>query len=164
MVAVQTKKVKTATGTNDQITDQIVREMWRLIRRDARNPKVISIAKSLKRERRYETLKSVFNYVRSNFPYKSDPPGIEHLTAPIHTLEGNAPYMDCDELVMVTSALLSAINVPVLIKTIAWRKWEYTHVVLEAEVERLKWMVIDATRADGLGNQERNIIREKRYK
>lgn len=161
---VGTKKIKTATGTNDQITDQIVREMWRLIKRDYKTTEIKEAALKLKKPSRLETIKQVFDFVRENYKYKADPPGIEHLTAPIHIIKNNYEYMDCDELVMISSALLMALGIPVLIKTIAWRKYAYTHVVLEAQLSDDRWIVFDATREDGFGNQERKVIREKRYK
>lgn len=160
----QKKYSKIATGTNDQITDKIVSEMWRLIKRDYKHPKIVAKAKELRMESRWDTLEAVFNFVHDSYPYKSDPADEEHLTAPIHIIEGNAPYMDCDELVIITCALLKAMNIPVLIKVIAWRKQEFTHVVCEAQLNENKWLVMDLTRSDGFGNQEKKVIREKRYK
>lgn len=158
------KYIRTAHGTQDEITDEIVRQMWRLIRRDKKHTKIVSKANELKQKSRYETIKSIFEYVRNNYSYKPDPAGVEHLTAPIHIIEGNAPYMDCDELIIITVSLLQALNIPCLIKTIAWRKKEYTHVVCEVQLNENEWIVLDPTRADGFGNQERKVIREKRYK
>lgn len=158
------KKVKTATGTPDEITDTIVAKMWELIKRDVRDTEILKVANSLKKSSRDETLESVFNYVTGRFPYKSDPPGIEHLTAPRHIIRGEAPFMDCDELVIITATLLRALKIPVLIKTIAWRKDVFTHVVLEAQYNEKAWIVLDPTRKDGFGRQIMNVKREKRYK
>lgn len=154
----------TATGTSDEITDQIVKKMLELIRRDAKAPEITKVAETLKKPSRMETLSAVFDYIRSRFPYKSDPPGIEHLTAPVHIINGDAPYMDCDELVTITCCLLKSMKIPCLVKVIAWRKPAYTHVVLEAQLTEQHWLVMDPTRFDGFGNQVRTVIKEKRYK
>lgn len=160
----KTKKITVAKGSQDEITDTIVKKMWQLINRDVNDSEISKVAKSLKATNIYDTIKNVFNYVRKNYHYKSDPEGIEHITAPAHIIRGDAPYMDCDELVNITACLLLNLKIPVLIKTIAWRMYAYTHVVLEAELEANKWIVLDPTRSDGFGYQELKVIREKRYK
>ncbi len=165
----QTSPQKTTdilTGSQDEITDKIVAKIWKLINRDYSAPIVKQLAQSLKKGNKFDTIKSVYDYVWQNFPYKADPQGIEHLTAPVHILSGvQTQYMDCDEMVTLICSLLKANGINCLIKTIAWRKHSYTHVVCEAEFESGKWIVLDATRkAQGFGGQELKVIREKRYK
>lgn len=158
------KNIEIATGTQDEITDKIVKTMWRLIKRDISDLEIKNAANTLKQASRYDSIKAVFDFVRKNYKYKSDPAGIEHITAPRHIIRGDAPYMDCDELVTISCCLLLAMGIPCLIKTIAWRKQIYTHVVLEAQLQDNKWIVLDPTRSDGFGNQVRTVFREKRYK
>ncbi len=157
------KKVVTNIADGDFGIDETIAKMWDLILRDAKNAKLKSIAKSLIANNDTATAKNIFDYVRKNFLYRSDPPGIEHFTAPIHLIEKRfSKYLDCDDLVGILTALALAAGIPARIKTIAWRRYEFTHVIAEFLLNGF-WLPIDAVRSDGFGNTHKKIIRTKIY-
>ena len=156
------KKVVKNIADGDAGIDTIVSNMWRLINRDTKDPKVVAIAKQMKGRDDFQTIKNIFQYVRTNYHYKSDPDDTEWITAPKYMASGQVTGEDCDGLVMITVALLQAARIPARIKVIAWRMHDYTHVICEAKYAG-NWMVLDPTRSDGFGNQVRKIIREKIY-
>ena len=152
--------------TPDKTTDFIVSEMWRLSNRDSKDPVIIRRASSLQGKTKTETLKNIYNYVIKKVPYVSDPEDREQITAPIHFENGNKIGGDCDCQVTFLSSLLTAVGIKNRITTIAWRKPQFTHVILEAQ-PGLLWVTLDPTKGpNGYGNTipEKMITRKKRYK
>lgn len=144
-----TYKEEFATGKNhDQVIDTIVSKMWKLINRDYQDPIITNLAKTLKGNTTEQTIRNVYNWVVKNVPYKNDPDGMERLTAPIHFVQRNQIGGDCDDMVMILSALLNALGIKTRIKVISWRKKEFTHVVLEV-YNGSKWFELDATMGMG---------------
>lgn len=145
--------------------DQTVSNMWRLINRDSKDPVVKKIATKLKSNDTLQTVKNVFKYTWKNHPYRSDPEGIEHFTAPKYLLTKEfKKYLDCDDLVGILAALLLANGVPVRLKTIQWRTNGFTHIVLEFYYKN-NWIVLDPTKkANGFGNQVTQAINGVNYK
>lgn len=157
------KRIETEISDGDAGIDQIVKEMWRLINKDTNSPEIKRIAQQVQRNDTLETTKAAYEYVWKNYRYVPDPPDAEHLTAPRHMASGKRPFEDCDGLVMVLAAILQTLKIPVRVKTIAWRKHDYTHVIAEFKYKN-SWIPLDPTRkADGFGNQVRTVIREKIY-
>lgn len=152
--------------TPDKTTDFIVSEMWRLSNRDSKDPAIISRASSLKGKNKAETIANIFKYVVKKVPYVSDPEDREQITAPIHLEKGNKIGGDCDCQVTFLSSLLTAVGIENKITTIAWRKPQFTHVVLDAR-SSFAWITLDPTKGlDGYGKTiPHNLIkRKKRYK
>jgi len=149
---------------SDGIIDIIVGYMWEFINRDAKDKELIVEAKKLTGATDYETARNIYNYVVKLVPYKSDPVDRERLTAPIHLLKGHKKGEDCDGMVMLANALLTAANIKNRILVIAWRKPEFTHVVSQALVNG-NWIEIDCTIGNGGGFDVKNrkIIRTKYY-
>jgi len=145
--------------------DQTVSNMWRLINRDAEDPAVKKIALKLKSDDTLQTVKNIFKYTWKNHPYRSDPEGIEHFTAPKYLLSKEfKKYLDCDDLVGILAALLLAVGVPVRLKTIQWRTNGFSHIVLEFFYKN-NWIVLDPTKkAKGFGNQVTKTINGVQYK
>lgn len=123
----------------------IVHAMWELVNQDYTHIDINNIAKTLRGNTNYETIKNTFNYVVDNYKYKSDPPDREHLSAPRHIVNKRNKYQDCDELVILLCALLKANSIPCAMMTIAWRVDEYTHVVALASYNS-SWVILDPTK------------------
>ena len=157
------KKVKKRIADGDKGIDQTVEAMWRLINRDLKDEILIKKARELRGTDELETIKNTFDYVIKSFRYVPDPDDVELVTAPIYMINGKRPYGDCDDLVTVLVALLTANKIPCRIKVIAWRRYDYTHVICEVKYKNY-WIPLDPVKkADGFGNQVRKVIREKRY-
>jgi|GEM_PF-5750999 len=147
------KRVKIArsfSNNNDVITRQIVKEMWRLITRDEKDEIAIKLARSLRKSTHEKTAQSVFDWIKNNVPYKADPEGIEHLTAPIRLIDGTRDGEDCDGMIMLGVCLLRILGIPARIVTIAWRKHEFTHVVAQVKIKG-KWEWFDPAYQDKFG-------------
>lgn len=145
--------VQKVTCGGDCFTDTIVKAMWRLSNRDSKNPVIIKRAKSLKGKTLNESIRNIFNYTVRKVPYVSDPDGYEEITAPIHLEQGTKTDKygnkvdggDCDCQVTFITSLLSAIGIKSRIITLAWRREEFTHVILEA-FDGKKWIILDPTK------------------
>lgn len=155
------KKVKNIAD-GDKGIDQTVAEMWRLINRDTSNRTVRKYASDLLKTTSEDTIKATFDYVWKKVPYVSDPETAEQLTAPIHLLTGEKVGEDCDGMVMLLATLLLINKIEVRIRTIAWRVYQFTHVVLDAKLNG-EWIGLDATRKSSGYNFKMNTIREKIY-
>lgn len=127
-----------------EIIDEIVKSMWEFINRDRLDEIIISKANTLRGKTNDETIRNVFDYVKKNVPYKSDPDDRERLTAPIHFIQRNQVGGDCDDMVMLINALLESLGIKTQIKVVAWRRPEFTHVVSEAWNGN-RWIELDAT-------------------
>lgn len=141
-----TINVSSGNDYNDhvKIIDEIVKRMFNFINRDRLDEIVISKAKTLQGSTPDETIKNVFDFVKKNVPYKSDPNDRERLTAPIHFIQRNQIGGDCDDMVMLINALLESVGIRTKIKVVAWRRKEFTHVVSEA-YNGNRWIELDAT-------------------
>lgn len=149
----------------DCFTDHIVKKMWELSNRDSKAVSIKKRARSLTANSNKQTIRNIYRYVIDKVPYKSDPKGMEYIVAPIHLEEGRRYGGDCDCMVTLMTSLLTAAGVPSRIVTIAWRKPQYTHVVLEAK-QNGKWIILDPTRAEnGYGRTvaKNKIRRTKKY-
>lgn len=159
------KQVVKEIGSGDSAIDKTVRKMWQLINRDVKNPDVLSKAKSLQGKSKEQTVKNIFDYVVNTFQYRSDPEGIEHFTAPVHLINKKfSKHLDCDDMVGILCALLTASKIPCRIKVIAWRRHDFTHVIAEAKYNG-SWLDLDAVQgANGFGHTVEKIIRKKIYR
>lgn len=144
-------------------TEETVRDMLTLSRRDAKNPYVKKIAKELRGKSDYYTVKNIFEYVRKRFPYKSDPKTAEFFTAPIHHLTGAfKKYCDCDDLTGILVALCTACGLQSAIKVIAWRNNYLTHVYAMVDIPSLQISIpLDATVSE-LGKEKYQPIRRSK--
>lgn len=149
-------------SNHDKYIDDIVKTMWAIIKDNLTSPNVVATAKTLKGSDDIQTAYNVFEYVRKIVPYKNDPDGVERLTAPKHLISGTKYGEDCDGMVMLCVALLLLNGIDCRIKTIAWRKFNYTHVVLDAKINN-KWIEIDCTMKNGFDVKNRTVIRTKKY-
>lgn len=156
------QKVIKQIADGDLGIDQTVAEMWRLVNRDVNNENIKKLVSELKKENKEQTAKNIFNYVWKNHKYKQDPIDAEQITAPLQMINGENPNEDCDGLVTLLVCLLLAAGIEARIKVIAWRRYEFTHVVAEAKING-NWIILDPTfKSVGWGNTHK-IIRFKNY-
>jgi hypothetical protein len=148
------KKVEKEIADGEAGIDQTVSEIWRLVNRDINDSRVQKYAKKLVGTTDLETAKKTFSFVWKNYPYKSDPAGVEHFTAPVYLLKKEfTKHLDCDDLVGILAALLLANKIPVRIKVIQWRRNDFTHVVLDAKIGEY-WIPLDPVKkGSGFGSQ-----------
>jgi transglutaminase-like putative cysteine protease len=110
--------------------EQTVTKMAGLARESMMNPAVREFAyKAAKRCKQDQTMciaQAVTDSIRRAFFYIRDPHRIEHLTAPyVHVARIAATgefYGDCDDLVMMQSAVLGAVGIPTRMEAIATGK------------------------------------------
>lgn len=158
---------------DEGVTDT-VKDIVKYAKRDAKNPIVIKIAKSLRGSTDYYTVKNIFRYVRKNFPYKSDPKDVEFFTAPIHHLTKRfTKYCDCDDLTGILVCLFLASGLTAGIKVISWENPKkanpkdpaFTHVYSIVDVPSLGVSITADATHDELGKElYQPIIRSKIYK
>lgn len=84
----------------------------------------------------------VFWWVKQNVKYVADPVVTELVQAPHVTIDERAG--DCDDQVVLASALMLAIGIPVRYVTIAaHEEKEFSHIYLQAEIAPGKWKSYD---------------------
>lgn len=141
---------------------ETVNYMWNYALRDAKEPLVKELVKSLAGRDKLETLQNIFDYVISNVSYKLDPADREMVTAPIHYVNGNRNTGDCDCMTTLLVCLLEAAGFESAITVIAWRSEDFTHVFAEVKCNG-NWYVLDPTLSwSGYLRQDKKIIRQKR--
>lgn len=110
--------------------------MRRYIRTASRDPYMKSLAEQIAGDNgSREKARLIHQWVRENIPYVPDPGEIEFISMPQEILrqKDNPNYpKDCDDHVIVTGTLLSALGVPVRLVAIAFEPDRFTHVFLQA--------------------------------
>lgn len=158
------KKEHTVTlkDGDEGVVTQTVPKMIELGLRDSKDPFVVSVAKSKEGKTDIETVQNIYEFVYKNFPYEADPKTAEYVTAPIHLLNMDYEYCDCDDMTTLLIALLAALDFEVVVKTIAWDKARctptdcpFTHVYLVCYIPSLDgFIALDAVqKAKGFGQE-----------
>lgn len=170
----QAKIVERHIADGDPSVDYTVKgPMCRLARRDARDPRVIALARSLSsgKSTELQKVRAAFDYVTATIPYRHDPDGIEYVMAPIYTLGIQKPYAsyrkggDCDDQVTALACLLGAMGIDYSIRVLAWRVNDFTHVNLRAHLADGRTIPLDPTLKGGGWNYEKAArFREKVYR
>lgn len=128
------REVTRDLGDGDAAVHKTLREMMcRLARRDAADPRIQALAKSLRRGTERATTEAIFRHVVNNIRYANDPENVEYVAAPIYTLGLAKPALhrgDCDDMVTALAALLGAAGIRCRMRVIAWKPGinAYTHV------------------------------------
>lgn len=144
------------------VLKQTVPKMIKLALRDSGEPIVVDTANKLKGATDFETVENVFNFVWKNFPYIPDPPTAEYVTAPIHLLNKDYKYCDCDDLTILLISLLEALGFETQVKVIAWNRKKcdgdicpFTHVYLMCFIPSLDgFIALDAVQKQhGFGQE-----------
>lgn len=140
---------------------QTMYKMRDLIRRDARDERIIKEARKHIGATDLETVQNIWKFVVKNYPYMRDPEDREFVNAPIHVLSeeylDEYPYRDCDDLTVLFACLLKAAGIrDQYIKALAWRKHDYTHIYNWVRIPSLGgYLPIDIVmKKDGFGNQK----------
>lgn len=162
------KRYRLADG--DAGIEETVRHMIRLARRDATDPAIKKIVKGFDCCCDDCAVQDAFRYVVDNVPYIPDPKEHEFVVAPRYLASGQWPGGDCDDLSTLLATLLLALptkrNRKVWMKTIAWRRWEYTHVYVMTELPSIGGKVIPLDPVmghKGFGAEKQPVIRHKEY-
>lgn len=155
----------------DQGIYQTMYLMRDLARRDARDERIIALARKHQGKTDIETAYNIFMWMVKKFPYKSDPTTSEFVNAPVHTLfetmHDEYPYRDCDDFSAAYASLLKAVGFKEqYFKAIAWRKHDYTHVYNYVYFPSIKgYLPIDLVMKDkGFGAQKLPQIRSMHIK
>lgn len=110
----------------------------------------------------------LFYYICVNMKYELDPPNIELVKSPKHTILGNSKYGDCDDLSVALATLLKSAGYNVWFRTVAWKKEQpdtFTHVFVMVELPcGEKVMPLDPSmNTGGFGNMV-NYTRKQDFK
>lgn len=153
---------------------QTVTQIARLGVRDSKDPQIIEIAESKRGATDALTIEKIYNWVWKTFDYEPDPADEEYVTAPIHLVNFNYEYCDCDDLTALLVALLTALDYEVVIKVISWDRSRcegsfcpFTHVYLYVWLnDENAWLPLDAVQKNngfGIEKPPQPIIRQKYF-
>lgn len=149
-------------GSADEIVDQTLAKMKELAIRDSSHPMITQIAKDINCCSVHIVAKKTFDMIVSLIRYVSDPKNEEYVRAPIHCLKEQQG--DCDDMSTLFACIMKALNIPVMFKAIAWRRYEFTHVYCLFYCSEIqKWIVADPV-IKVFGKEKVGIIREKLLK
>ncbi|HVZ39934.1 MAG TPA: hypothetical protein VHI13_11700 [Candidatus Kapabacteria bacterium] len=158
----------------DDAVDYTVRgPMCVLAVRDSRNRCVRAIARELKGAARSdeEAVRLAFDHVVRTIPYRPDPKRYELVVAPVYTLgcrkpyPGYTPHGDCDCQSTALASLLFAMGYRPVIRVVAWRKPDYTHVNLQVTLPDGQTIPLDTVmKSSGFGRQKPAVYREHLYR
>ena len=145
--------------------DETVARMIHLARRDARSAAVKRLAARLKKGTDVDRVRQAFQAVVEMVPYRHDPPNYELVIAPKYLLGGKWHGGDCDDQTTALASLLLAMGIRTWIKVIAWRRQEFTHVYLLAEIASQGIAIpLDTVMGhSGFGMEKQPLIRSKEY-
>lgn len=88
-------------------------------------------------EKKFKLIEYIFIYIIHNLKYQLDPPNIELVKSPKHTILGNSRYGDCDDLSVALATLLKTAGFNVWFRVVAWKKETgkaFTHVFVMVEL------------------------------
>jgi transglutaminase-like putative cysteine protease len=93
---------------------------------------------------------TIFEFVRKNIRYIQDVNDVETLQWPTATLL--LQHGDCDDMVMLTCAMLESIGYVTKSVAIGFSRGNFDHVYLEVYVpDRQMWLALDPTEPNPLG-------------
>ena len=153
---------------------QTVTQIARLGIRDSKDPQIIEIAESKRGATDALTVEKIYNWVWKTFDYEPDPSDEEYVTAPVHLVNFNYEYCDCDDLTTLLVALLTALDFEVVIKVISWDRSRcegsfcpFTHVYLYVWLnDENAWLSLDAVQKNngfGVEKPPQPIIRQRYF-
>lgn len=155
-------KREVMNGSADEIVEQTLAKMKELAIRDSSHPMITKIAEDIKCCCEYKMAKKAFNIIVSLIQYVPDPKDEEYVRAPIHCLKEQQG--DCDDMSTLFASIMKALNISVMFKAIAWRRYEFTHVYCLFYCSKIqKWIVADPV-IKVFGKEKAGIIREKLLK
>lgn len=100
-------------------------------------------------QRDCEKALAIWEFVTSRTDYQKDPQGFEYIKTPLYILDelaqGIRPQLDCDDMAVLSLAMLASVGVPVSLRAASYRKdRKFTHVygLVYLNVKK-SWMPID---------------------
>lgn len=162
--ATEIKKVKfNISEQGDKGVDQTVQQMKRLALMDIDNEEIVRLIQQNKGKNKFETVKNLFDWIVTNIKYENDPTAFELVRRPLVTLLHKKG--DCDCMSTLLACCLKTLDIECYYKVIAWRRHEFTHVYVTAEVLSgvYKWIPLDPV-IGTIGQQKNNVLRYKIYK
>lgn len=103
----------------------------------------------------YDKALAIWEFVTENSDYQKDPRGFEYIKTPLFILDeisqGKRPQLDCDDMTVLSLALLASVGVPVALRAASYRKDAMlTHVYGMAFIGKDKvWIPIDCVAKNG---------------
>ncbi|MCY1634864.1 hypothetical protein [Marinifilum sp. D737] len=126
---IDTSDVKFTSTFTEGSVDDTVSIMCNIIKKH--HGQVKELANSLKRDTRYKTLKSIWDFVFNHIQYKKDTPGIEQLSTPariwLNRSIPNTPS-DCDDHSLFVGSLLYCLGIPFSIRIAGYEGKPFSHV------------------------------------
>ncbi len=91
---------------------------------------VKGLAEKLKAGTVEQTAHNIWNFLKSNIPYKEDTRGTEQVRTPARVIEDakNGIGVDCDCMTTLVSAILKELNIKHYYKVVAWQGDNYAHI------------------------------------
>lgn len=159
---------------------QTIKLMSQYVNEYISNPQIIQLVNEIENtmikqvnfkkdcEKRFELIYYIFLYIVHNLRYELDPPNIELVKSPKHTILGNSNYGDCDDLSVALATLLKSAGFNVWFRCVAWKKETgkaFTHVFVMVELPcHTKVMPLDPSmNINGFGNMV-NYFRKQDFK
>jgi hypothetical protein len=126
--------------------------MFRIVENSKSSPEIrllaLSLVRSLPSKDHLSEARAFFDFVRKNIRYTRDVFNMETLQTPEKTLEvGNG---DCDDMVMLLSALLFSVGISNFFAVGGFREGEFEHVWLRAVIDN-KIIDMDPTEPYAMG-------------
>ena len=111
-------------GNGEEISQNTLNEMARIIRESSANPNIISIARKIVAQLpwkdEYAEVKAVFQFMQEYCRYVKDPVGTETITTPPLALaqirDVRLFHGDCDDFTVLSLSLLRSIGYPVAMR------------------------------------------------
>ena len=105
---------------------------------------------------RQDQIAAIFNFVRDTFPYAEDPKGFELFIHPnrmaLDYFNGRIRQGDCDDLALLSGAMLGSIGHRVRIALLATGGYEIDHAITQVYSEALgRWINVDCASTNPLG-------------
>lgn len=163
----------TAPDGDASIDTTVQKPMCEFIAQDSEHPCIVALARRLKAGARttQEAIYNAFAHVVRTIRYKNDPPQYEFVQAPKYLLGCEVPYPgyrqegDCDCMTTALGAILAAMGIEPLIRVVAWRKRDYTHVNARVQLPSGEMLALDPVmKRDGFGGEKHARFREKVYR
>lgn len=106
-----------------------------------------------------EEVRAIYDWVRRNIRYVSDPYGLDVYYPPEHAVETRAG--DCDEQATILGILAEALGYPVKLRAVSRDGREFIHVYALVDVGKGRgtWLAADTVAGAGVGYEPRDAKR-----
>ena len=146
-------------GKGDRAIERTVKQMAAIIDRSSKNPLIREWARVIldrvQVNNKMDEARAIHDFVRDHVRYTRDPHGWEYIQTPPLILAGIEQFLkgeaarpigDCDDMTVLSLALMKSVGFPVVIKTVGYGP-KFSHVYGMVNVNG-KWIVTDTVRPD----------------